>query len=213
MEALAQGYDLMVSSSAPFNLIDQVSPSVSADRTEVGRNEEVKLTVSGIRANDLRVKVNGVEKGRMSFSTVNNRGVLPLIFSREGTYRVQVSVRLNLDTYMYGIWSNWSAPVTVTVSGQGDAPALILPDNLITIEQEAFAGIDSTYVVIPDGCTAIGDRAFADCPNLLAVTIPASVTSIMGNPFEGCAGSLVIITPAGSKADTFARQHGFSTER
>ena len=210
---IATGYDSTWAETKSFRLLDSGRPAVTASKTGIGRNESVRLTVSGIRANDLRVKINGVEKGKMNFNTVNDRGTISLSFSREGTYQVQISVRYNPAIYYEGIWSNWSTPVNLTVSGRAGAPDLVLPDDLKTIEREAFMGIDSTWVLIPDGCSAVADRAFADCPNLLAVTIPDTVTSIAGDPFEGCDSSLVIITPAGSAADDFARTHGYSTER
>ena len=46
-------------------------------------------------------------------------------------------------------------------------------------------------VIIPDGCTSIGSRAFADCKNLLYVRIPASVTYIAGDAFEGCEQAVI----------------------
>ena len=72
-----------------------------------------------------------------------------------------------------------------------DLLTLALPADLQIIEKEAFAGAAFEAVIIPDGCTSIGSRAFANCPNLVYVRIPASVTSIADDAFEGC-GQVVI---------------------
>ena len=77
--------------------------------------------------------------------------------------------------------SGVTASCTVTVKG-----AIVLPDSLKLIEEEAFMGAAFEAVIIPDGCTSIGSRAFADCLNLVYVRIPASVTSIAEDAFEGC---------------------------
>ncbi len=79
--------------------------------------------------------------------------------------------------------SGVSASRTVTVK---DMVYITLPADLKIIEEEAFAGATFEAVIIPDGCTSIGSRAFADCPNLVYVRIPASVTSIAEDAFEGC---------------------------
>ena len=63
-------------------------------------------------------------------------------------------------------------------------------------------------VIIPDGCTSICSRAFADCTALAAVKIPASVTEIAADAFEG--SSPIICTSQGSTAHTFAIEKGFS---
>ena len=52
-------------------------------------------------------------------------------------------------------------------------------------------------VVMQQGVTSIGDRAFWDCSGLTSVTIPDGVTSIGGDAFSGCA-ALTSVTIPGS---------------
>ena len=80
---------------------------------------------------------------------------------------------------------------TVTIPALGELRVLRLPANLQEIDEEAFAGLNVQAVIIPDGCDTVGDRAFADCPNLLYIRIPAGVTSIAADAFEG-SGQAVI---------------------
>ena len=68
---------------------------------------------------------------------------------------------------------------------------LTLPAALGTIEEEAFAGVTAQAVLIPDGCTAIGSRAFAGCENLIYIKVPAEA-EIAADAFEGCSAALVI---------------------
>ena len=63
---------------------------------------------------------------------------------------------------------------------------LNLPADLQEIGDEAFLGLACEAVIIPAGCTTIGERAFAGCNQLLYVYIPASVTSISTDAFAGC---------------------------
>lgn len=67
-----------------------------------------------------------------------------------------------------------------------DMSVLRLPSGVKTIEKEAFANLDCECVIIPNGCTIIGPRAFADCGNLIYAKIPASVSEIAEDAFEGC---------------------------
>ena len=61
-------------------------------------------------------------------------------------------------------------------------------------------------VVIPEGVTEIGWRAFFVCTSLTAVSIPESVTKIGEDAFYGCA-SLTIHTPAGSYGEAYAKEN------
>ena len=69
---------------------------------------------------------------------------------------------------------------------------LVLPGAIREIEEEAFANTGFEMVRIPEGCESIGEYAFKDCPNLIYVRIPASVTDVPENAFEGCSENLVI---------------------
>ena len=50
-------------------------------------------------------------------------------------------------------------------------PDFILPDDLTAIEEEAFMGIDATVILVPENCTSIAARAFADCQKLKYVVV------------------------------------------
>ncbi len=50
-------------------------------------------------------------------------------------------------------------------------------------------------VVIPEGVTGIGFRAFYECTSLTSVTIPDSVISIGGSAFRGCANLTSLYIP------------------
>ncbi|MBQ8162282.1 MAG: leucine-rich repeat domain-containing protein, partial [Clostridia bacterium] len=89
-----------------------------------------------------------------------------------------------------------------SVSGNA---VLVLPKGLSTIEEEAFEGIAAEQVQIPQGVTRIESRAFAACPNLREVKVPASVTYIADDAFEG---DLYLVGPSGSYVESFAESHG-----
>jgi len=84
----------------------------------------------------------------------------------------------------------------------------ILIDGQITILN--YVG-NETAVIIPDQIegypvTAIGDRAFSNRPELRAVTIPDSITSIGEQVFDGC-DSLIVSVTEGSVGWLYAREN------
>lgn len=52
-------------------------------------------------------------------------------------------------------------------------------------------------VSVPDGVTAIGPGAFANCATVTSVTLPVGVTRIAGRAFYGCTGLTGITIPEG----------------
>ena len=76
----------------------------------------------------------------------------------------------------------------------GDGYTLRLPGAPTEIDEEAFAGVDARMIIVPDGVTSIGERAFADCPNLQVVISPVELPD---NALEGCGWEVYVDTPAG----------------
>ena len=185
-------------------------PVITAEKNTASPGEVLQFTVQG-EGNQMKARITGRNEGYLSFVNENGQSTIALDFPAAGTYTVQVAMSTLRSTLDYPAWSQWSDPVTITVSEDAEIPdsvTLTLPGDTIRIESEAFAGAAARRVVINSGCTFIGDRAFANCRNLKQVVIPASVTSISESAFDGC-GTLTIITPSGSIAETYAAGKGW----
>jgi len=100
---------------------------------------------------------------------------------------------------------------TIFPAQQDDPAQLILPSDLVRIEEEAFAGSQVVSVVCPVGLLSIGSRAFAGCETLRLIVIPGSVTEIAGDAFEGASG-FTISGEAGSRAEEVAGEIGVPFE-
>lgn len=118
------------------------------------------------------------------------------------------TTELMLTVYQNNVYASRLVEIVVTgEGGEEEYSVLKLPDGLKAIERQAFAGTAAEIVVVPEGCEAIGALAFADCPNLKEVNIPASVQDIDDDAFGGATGFSIVTTP-GSAADAFARDKG-----
>ena len=91
----------------------------------------------------------------------------------------------------------------------GKGGDIIIPDGVTSIGNRAFFLCKHMLSVsIPDSVTSIGDFAFHDCFNLLSVNIPDSVTSIGEGAFFSCSSLLSVnipdsVTSIGSSAFSF----------
>ncbi len=82
-------------------------------------------------------------------------------------------------------------PASVTTMGEGafienalayDTPDFVTPENLTTVEAEAFAGVDARFVWFEDDVETIGAEVLADS-NVRYVFIPYGCSSIGPNAF------------------------------
>ncbi len=93
--------------------------------------------------------------------------------------------------------------LTVFAAEPAQAATLKLPSGVKTIEAEAFYGDTSLYeVVLPDGLTTIGSKAFANS-SLRKINLPASITNIAPDAFNGCDMGNVLVR-AGTYAANYA---------
>ena len=90
-------------------------------------------------------------------------------------------------------------------------PAHKAPEQLTEIQEEAFAGVAFSNVVLGDQVISIGKRAFAGCAFLRRIVIPNGSVSIDDTAFEGCPG-VTFVCHEGSAAYAYALRHGFAVE-
>jgi len=86
-------------------------------------------------------------------------------------------------------------------------PAQIDGKTVYHLDTAAFEGKNLTHVVLSPGIACIHTRAFANCPDLVEIVIPASVIKIWPNVFSG-SDKLVIVSDAGTEAQTYANDEG-----
>lgn len=75
----------------------------------------------------------------------------------------------------------------VLIRYTGKDKDVVIPDGVTRIGAKAFFSCRSlTSITIPDSVTSIDEYAFSGCTNLTNITIPDSVTSIGDRAFEDC---------------------------
>ena len=73
-----------------------------------------------------------------------------------------------------------------------------------------YSNWNITSVNLPNNLTTIGEKAFANCPELTSVTIPNNVTTVGENAYEGCTAITSITT--GCTVDLSATKLTFSKD-
>ena len=84
-----------------------------------------------------------------------------------------------------------------------DGYKLKLPSALKKVDESTFEKTNAEIVIIPNGCSEIGPRAFAASENLKQIVLPASVTDIDPTAFDHC-GKMYAVVPADASADPVA---------
>ena len=121
-----------------------------------------------------------VVSGNPAYSDVD--GVL---FSRDASVLCCYPAGKEADAYM--IPNGVISIDDEAFSGNGSLTSVTIPDSVTSIGDGAFYMCSSlTSITIPDGVTRIGDDTFVMCSNLTSVTIPDSVTSIGDSAFSSC---------------------------
>lgn len=86
----------------------------------------------------------------------------------------------------------------VLVKYTGKDKDVVIPDGVTSIGDKAFYECSSlTSITIPDGVISIGDEAFQWCRSLTSIAIPDSVTSIGVEAFSRCRSLTSVTIPNG----------------
>ena len=109
-------------------------------------------------------------------------------------------------------WTYTEATKTLTISGTGamddsdgrpwepyrkEIQTVIIEEGVTSIGRRAFFYcMNMTSVTIPKSNTSIGEEAFAFCRGLTSLTIPNGVTSIGDMAFYECSGLTLVTIPS-----------------
>ncbi len=86
-------------------------------------------------------------------------------------------------------------------SKKDDITTVVISDGVTSIGNRAFYNCDKlTSITIPSGVTSIGDYAFYNCDKLTSITIPTSVKSIGDYAFVYCTKLTSITIPTSVKS-------------
>ena len=95
------------------------------------------------------------------------------------------TVAENRESTAISVSSLSGEPYGITVVNS-QLTTLDLPEDLLIIEDRAFENTVANIIIIPDGVTRIGMRAFAGNQYLMKVSLPASLTDIASDAFADC---------------------------
>ena len=89
-----------------------------------------------------------------------------------------------------------------------DLKVITLPNNLLIVEEEAYANNRAQKIIVPSRVKTIKSHAFLNCRNLLYLELMNGNTSIADNALEGC-DNVMIICPDDSPVESWAKEKGY----
>ncbi|MBR1709920.1 MAG: leucine-rich repeat domain-containing protein, partial [Clostridia bacterium] len=203
---------ILVTKRITIHLLDEEPELPSLDSitaSKTGSDLEIALHVSGGMPTQVAFDVyQGLDNSLYNHIEAHTASAPALVKDiPDGLYQIVVTLKnpagsVTRATEFYRISSGKLTAVDGT---------LTLPASLTCIEEEAFAGIQSSTVICPSTLKEIGAGAFQGS-TVTRIEIPASVTSIADTAFSGCSKYLAVVTPSGSTAASWAMEHGYLVE-
>ena len=132
----------------------------------------------------------------------------------DGTSITNIDIPWNVTSIGEGAFTNCELLEKITVDAKNPSYASV-DGALYDITLETLlccpAGKTGTYT-IKDGTVTIDNGAFIGCDSLALIEVPATVTSVANNAFNGCADSLVIKANCDSYIVGYAQMHMIETK-
>lgn len=189
---------LTVSVSAVYgSLADELAFSVPVLVTP---DEPFTISVTGrdgtntVVPDRMTVKINDLEYNYQAYSGEELKSNMITVPARDAYQNTILQgtgrrYQATVTAYKTG-WIPMSRDVLMITGDLNEMQTLKLPDSLTRIEDYAFAGGAFEAVIIPDGCTYIGEHAFDGCDQLVYISYPASYENggieIRESAFDGC---------------------------
>ena len=157
----------------------------------------VSWIISGVKKplKKQEVTMNGwkEDNGIIRLAHLDDKAINTISCNKVQGQRVSISIILiDADGFQYSIYSKDFTVINPDYASLKYMKTLWLPSDLKKIEDYAFSGSSCQAVVIPPGCTTIGQYAFSNCPYLMYVRIPSSVKSYPPTVFNECNNNMVV---------------------
>lgn len=125
-------------------------------------------------------------------ATAHNAAGEQITGTMQGGLEMNVKFTTGNKTIPKSIFCNNHGSGT-NVYGYSTIEEVVIGDGVTSIGDRAFGGCTGlTSVTIPDSVTSIGTYAFVTCTGLTNITIPNSVTSIGASAFNFCSNLTTI---------------------
>ncbi len=178
-----------------------VAGQITAVRLTEGVTKIGNMAFSGISS--LKTAWLPLSLTRVVYGAFHQSGLTDVYYAGDANAWNTVS-KEQYNGPLNGASFHWNAVYEGQLPGERN---LNLPADLQVIEESAFENGIFTHVYLGDQVTAIRSRAFAGCRSLEFIYIPATVTAIADDAFEG-SSLQTIYSEQGSAAEAFANAHG-----
>lgn len=184
------------------------SGSRNTVENNTGYAEPVFSPAGGLYAGAQNVTISSPAKGAVIYYTLN--GDRPTSVSAVYAEAIPVSETTMIRAFAVvdDFWISGVSEALYVIGSEDDLFAnadFVLPADLAEVEEEAFAGVSATTVVVPDSCAAIGAHAFRGCQDLTMIRIPAACT-VGEDAFADCE-QVYVFGYAGSSAESYCEAH------
>lgn len=181
--------------------------TITLTDTQSGQTKTINVTVTAAIPNlALAQTTASVELGKSQNISISSGSGSYEVTSANGTIASAVEVRgiVNITAKATGTTTvtvkDTQSGQTQTISVTVTAPIAQLPqgvevENGVLKKWPCDKIPNDGRVIIPNGITSIGDRAFFNCSNLKEITFPNTLTRIGDNAFDKCTSLLSVALP------------------